>query len=557
MGDSNSGRHFGSPADHTVPSSAPSSLPRDWDSPSSAATPDAGASGRPEPGSTEEFMALVDAASPDPAAVPSTPVPVSSPATADEILAGAETAPATEAKHALASSSVPAPSSASASSTAPVNPLVAARAAVKDPDARKKSPAAPTPVEELYPIADHPAGAAADDGSGKAFDTSFGEGGGLTRRGLLITLVAVVVIALVVSATYFVNRSRTHAKAVDNLNAAIARISDADAVIAPLDQAIASEISTSDVSEDLTNAMMSSTTATNALSEASSLVDEAAQSRSSLTDEQTAALDACRVSISSRRDMLKVGGELLKVDSSVSKALQSLDSAYAGIADANDKVKQSEDTYLAYAAAVSANEDTSAYDLWANVDLDNVALTDITNAQASVEQAKSDYADADYSALETYLAARVTALQLLVQYDTCVANGDDDGASAVLDDYNAANDAMNAAAASVPADGRTLVRAAYAATTSEQSRAYEQARSSCAAADATIRAYLGEDGAPSLDAPATDEGTSASSASDDAPAAEAAAPAADETPAQPADAQAPADAASETPAEGAEAEAQA
>ena len=58
--------------------------------------------------------------------------------------------------------------------------------------------------------------------------------------------------------------------------------------------------------------------------------------------------------------------------------------------------------------------------------------------------------------------------------------------------------AMNAAAANVPADGATLVRDAYAAATADQSGTYEQARSTCADNDATIRAYLGNDDAPRL-----------------------------------------------------------
>lgn len=499
MSDSNSGRHFASPSGPSVPSQ----LPNGWDI-TSASVPNGSA--KAAPGSTEEFMIAAGGVGDvtDPASFGTSEphmaadVPASQPLASPKPEIPVNVAAVSSPEHAPAPAAPATPAADVTALGAPVNPLVAARAGMKDPDARRKSPAAPKAAEELYPIAEHPGTAQQADGAGKAFDTSFGDGTRKTRRTVTIVLVVVLALVLVAAVAFFVIRAQERSSAARSLDAAIERISDADEVIAPLDEAIASELSTSDVSEALTNAMMTSTTATNALAEASSQLDDAAKGRALLTDEQASVLDAARASVSARRDMLEVGRKLLTVDAQVSRALQSLDSAYAGIADANDKVQQSEDAYLAYSAAVAANEDASQFDLWANVDLDNTALTDITNAQASVAQAKEDFADADYSALETYLAARVTALQLLVQYDTCVANGDDAGAEAVLDQYNAANDAMNAAAANVPADGATLVRDAYAAATADQSGTYEQARSTCADNDATIRAYLGNDDAPRL-----------------------------------------------------------
>ena len=89
-------------------------------------------------------------------------------------------------------------------------------------------------------------------------------------------LIVLVVLVLAAVAAFFIVRGQVRASATENINAAIQRISDADVVIVPLDEAIGSEITSSDMSGELTNVMMSSTTASNALTDAASLAKERA-----------------------------------------------------------------------------------------------------------------------------------------------------------------------------------------------------------------------------------------------------------------------------------------
>ncbi len=427
---------------------------------------------------------------------------------APEMSAGAhgeENAPLVAGPGEVPPASVPPVASEGRGSGAPINPLVAAREA----GAARAEASAPRAADELFDM-NSVAPAAAAEGTGKSFDTSFSDGHNVKRTVVIVLIVVVVLAALVVGGFFFV-RGQAQAKATNNITAAIQRVSDADVVITPLDAAIGSEISSETVSQALTDAMLSSTTASNALTDADSRVRDANDQRALLTEEQTTVIDALKGSISARRSMLEIGRTLLASDAKVLKALENLDAAYASIEAANGKVKQSEDAYTAYADAVAQDGDLSVFDLWATVDVDNQAVADITNAQASVAAAKEQFPDADYSGIENYLNARLAELNVMVAFDTAVANGDQDGANGMIDQLNQAAAASEQAASSVPGTSRDLVRAAYSVVTSSQSEQYDVARDACAENDAIIREYLGTDdldgATPGMDASSTQDAT--------------------------------------------------
>lgn len=450
---------------------------------------------RPSP----QPSAPTPAAVPDPfSATPSStgsaaaPVPGSAPSSLAG--SGAASAPATPA--------TPAP----ATPSGPINPLVAAREAAANVQDAPSAPRAGVTqaFAGVQPGQEVPM---------RSFDTSFGEGGH-PRRTLLIVLIVILVIAAVAVGGFFIFRENVRTQATENINAAIQRLSDADAVIVPLDEAIGSEISSSTVSQGLTDAMLSSTTASNALTDAESRAKQAEQHRALLTEDQTQVIDAIKGSVTARRSMLEIGRTLLATDNEVSDALTSLDAAYASIESANAKVQQALDLSNAHFAAGDAD---SGVDLWAIVDLDNQAITDITNAQGSVAAAKEAFPDADYTSIETYLTTRLAELQVNLSFDTAMANGDEEGALAMNDQITQAADASTQAAANVPGTARDLVRDAYAVVTSGQSASYDEARSACASNDEVIRAYLGtnDDGTVPTLGPGESAGADALSAASD------------------------------------------
>lgn len=402
-------------------------------------------------------------------------------------------APAGPLPSSVSSPSV-APAPKPATPSGPINPLVAAREAAAKAPAPDASPAPRAGVTQTF--------AGVQPGQEvpmRSFDTSFGEKGH-SRRTLLVVLIVILVIVALAVGGFFVLRGYVRTQATENINAAIQRLSDADAIIVPLDEAISSEISSSTVSEALTDAMLSSTTASNALTDAETRADQAGKYRELLTEDQGQVIDAIKGSVSARRSMLEIGRTLLATDKEVSGALTSLDAAYASIESANAKVQEALDLSTAYFAA---GDQDSGVDLWYIVECDNQAIAHITDAQNSVAAAKEAFPDADYTALETYLTTRLAELQVNLTFDTAMANGDEESALAMNDQITQAAAASAQAAASVPGTSRDLVRDAYAVVTSGQSTSYDEARSACASNDEVIRAYLGTDDdgtAPSLGA---------------------------------------------------------
>lgn len=373
----------------------------------------------------------------------------------------------------------------SSPSSGPINPLVAAREAAVGPVERSSAGLG------AVGASGSPSSTQASPSVGKSFDISFAERKGNARHTLLVLIVVIAVILVIAAAAFFIVRGRVRASATENILAAIERISDADVVITPLDEAIASEISTSTVSGEVSNSMLSSTTASNALTDALAYAEEAGTYDFLLSEEQRDVIDAIELSVAARRTMIEIGRTLLSADSTVSSAIENLDAAYASIASANEYVQQSHAAYQTYADTVAQNGDTSGIDLWAIVEIDNQAVACITSAQASVAAAKEAFPSADYTALENYLINRLNELNLYVQFDTAVANGDEDTANSMIDLLNEASAVSTTAAALVPAASEDVVRSAYASVTSSQSEQYESARAQCVENDEIIRDYLG------------------------------------------------------------------
>ncbi len=368
----------------------------------------------------------------------------------------------------------PAPQQASAETTGslPANPLVAAR------NARSTSAAS----GGLFPIQE-------TSQTGRSFDMSFGEPN--RKRTVLIAVVAVVVVALVAVGVFFGLRYKQAADARADIDEAINILRTTDDVIVPLDSAIAADISSGVASGSLSNLMLQSTTTSNNLTSAEQLATSASGARDLLSDDEGEALDAVTASIAARRSMLEVGRQLLSADTSIGAALDNLEAAYNSINEANTNVQSARDTYNAYSEALAAGGDTSAYSLQAVVDADNAAVNAVTAAQNSVAAAKEAFPSVDLSALDNYLAARLNHVNLLLQFDTAMLNGDPDGANALLDQINQADAAQQEAATLVPATAAELLTGAYATATADQREAYDSARDACVAADEVLNGYLG------------------------------------------------------------------
>lgn len=374
----------------------------------------------------------------------------------------------------------------------PVNPLVAARAAASGQQPKgSSSTTAHAPSQgtagasgKLFPIQE-----VEDTGRGGTFDTTFVEGG--HKRTALFVVLAIVIVALIFAGIFFGLRIKETADARGKIDDAIGRLRDSDGVIVPLDAAIAAEISSGVASSQLSNLMLQSASTSTALSDAEQFANDAARSSSLLSTEENDAIAAVKSSVAARRSMLEIGRMLLSTDTSVNDALNALAMAYGSIADSNAKIQSSTDQFAAYNAAVENGEDTSGYDLWAIVQIDNDALADLTVAQDWVNSARDAFNGADLTVLDNYLAARINQVNMLIQVDTCIANGDTEGAANLSGPYAEADANAQNAAAQVPATAAELLVGSYANATASQRDAYDAARAKCVEADAVLNTYLG------------------------------------------------------------------
>ncbi|MBM7000137.1 hypothetical protein I3I95_08400 [bacterium] len=383
----------------------------------------------------------------------------------------------------------------STTSLTPINPLVAAREA----GAGRTEDAEQAPAGEgLYPIA--------DKAPTREIDTSFTQS---SDHGHVIRTIVIViaVIAVVAVGAFLVLRHQAHATMSAAISAAWGDVADADAVIGPLSSAIDTEINEGTVDAALSDAMLKSQTASNALASANDAVQVGKLTSLLASADQQQAVTAVKASVAARQQLMAIGRELLLNDTSANKALASLQDAYASIADANAQYQ------LSYSQSVAYESDPASVDYATVVAADTAAATDVTNAQASVAAAKESYADADYTALETYLTAAANAYGQLVTYDTAVMNGDTATADATLDAYNAALAQLQQAATALPADGMAVIRSAYADATGGSAKSYGDAVDVIGTNDAIVVSYLGANGVTARTlADASTDGMAASSA---------------------------------------------
>ena len=369
---------------------------------------------------------------------------------------------------------------------APVNPLVAARASAAS---------AAAGGDGLYPIDE-----TEPEQGQRSFDTSFGER--KSHKGAIV--VVLLLIALLAAGVYFGYGYLKNRDATARLSSAIERLRDSDAVIIPLDQAIATEIETGLTAEELSELMALSTTTTSILNDAESIVTEAeAEGLTGYLDgEASAALTSVTESVQARRSMIEIGKMLLAADTKAGSALENLNAAYESIASADQRVQWALDSYNGYWNAANNGEDVSDWDLWSIAGMESDAAGFIQSAQESVAAAKEAMPEADLSALDDYLTARAQHIDLLIQIDVALASGDLDTFWGLGDSVNQADAAQSAAAANVPQDPGELLASAYSSMTASQRQAYEAAREACLAADSTINKYLGvsADAAPAASA---------------------------------------------------------
>ena len=278
-------------------------------------------------------------------------------------------------------------------SGATINPLVAAREA----NAAAESAA----TGNLYPI-----NAASQDQHtpvGKEFDPSFKGDKPKGGHKALVAFVVIILLAALLVAGFFLLRMYMNNSAHENVGTASAQIETADAVVDPLTQAIQYELSNGVPTPDLTSSMLSSQTASTALTNAYDAVRSGATIDLLLDADAKGAVDAVTSAVDARRDIISIGRSLLIADSSANEALTNLEAVHAAISDASSRASDVFAANDSFSAAFYNNEDTSAWNMQSYADSAAYARDEVSGALNNIAAARTAYPEVDYAPYENYL----------------------------------------------------------------------------------------------------------------------------------------------------------
>ncbi len=393
----------------------------------------------------------------------------------------------------------------------PANPLVAAKMAnTSGADSG------------LFPIQN-----GAGQAGGREFDTAFSEGGS-KKTGVVVAVIVIIVVAIFAAAFYFVS-SQEATQARQNLDDAVASLVTTDGVIASIDEAVATQITGGDASEELSRALEQSTTTQNSLSSAETSANEALRNSSKMSADEQDVANAVLTSVSARRSMLEAARQIQGAGSATSGALAALNQAYDLIAQADSKLSYADELWNAYNGGGDISW-LNPQDILTN---EQSAYDDLQSALSIVNDAAATYTSVDFSVMQAYLSAYADQTSARYTHNGYIINNNDaDGANSQMDWYNNATSNREAAQANLPGTASEYV-SQYGPTDASVDAYlsnYAYAREKLLPADATVSAYASIAPAVTGELPAAQQ-EQAADASQDAATDEQAAPA-EEQPAE-------------------------
>lgn len=303
------------------------------------------------------------------------------------------------------------------------------------------------------------------------------------RWPVMIALLLVLILAGGVI-TYFVLSSQAHERETNRargyalLDEAIALIQESDQVVVSFDEAIAEEVTAENLSER--GILLDRTPTTLNTLDVAEEKALAAMGYFISDDDRTLAqhvIDAA----DNRRDMLSSGAEIISKDIEAMKSVQLFGQCLEIILGA--------DTELRATNALSASGGYS--ELQEAITRNNAVLTNLARASELLTQAQDAFAEVDYSTVVTYVSLKTESVQLAIQADQAILDGDLEAVNTSNAVFKEKDAAVVDAASKIPSDPFSLITGAYDASTAEARALYSSARANAATADGFIREYTG------------------------------------------------------------------
>ena len=305
------------------------------------------------------------------------------------------------------------------------------------------------------------------------------------RRRWPVTIAIILTVIIVGGATtYFVLSSqalerearRTEGYAL--LDEAIALIQESDQVIISLDLAVTTEVTEANIAE---RGMLLERvpTALDTLDIANEKARAAVELLTAPDDLEFA--EQVIQAVTNRKDMLTSGEVIITKDIEAMESALIFGRAWELIINA--------DTELRATTQLSLNNVFN--ELYEAIDRNNAIINSLEHASELLTQAQEAFKEADFATISQYVTLKKESVQLAIEADQFILEGNFDAYSAKNIEFGLKDAAVVEAASRLPFEPLTLITDAYDVATAEFRAQYFSARANAAEADALIREYVG------------------------------------------------------------------
>ncbi|MDR2035532.1 MAG: hypothetical protein LBP91_02515 [Coriobacteriales bacterium] len=303
------------------------------------------------------------------------------------------------------------------------------------------------------------------------------------RWPLIIAIILAAILAGGAAAYYILTaqaleREANRANGYVLLDEAISLIQESDQVVVALDVATATEVKENNLSERkvlLNRVPKTLETLSSAEDEARRAIDLFAAD-----DDKVLAQHVIDAAVY-RKDML-ASSELI-----VSKDLEAMNStilfgkAWEAIIYADSELR-----------AIAELSNTGGYgELQEAITRNNAILTSLTGAAEVLAQAQDTFKEADYSLFANYLTLKIESIQLAIEADQALLDGDLDTVNVKNAEFLLKDAAVVEAATQLPPEPLTIITKAYDTVTADARTQFDSARAKVVVADRNIREYTG------------------------------------------------------------------
>lgn len=279
--------------------------------------------------------------------------------------------------------------------------------------------------------------------------------------------------------TLLYSNHQEHVSYVDDLKNSLGVVEHVDESLVLMDDALKDPAS-QDSLETMEELLAVADSLRAQLDDAHRLATSALQGmRDSSADKETAA--NALTAIEARLEMLSQGEALMSAALGASKASEALTEAWGVVIEGDSLAREAAQLVSSYTVE---NIEASQGKTQEALDLFEEALRQVEGVAAA-------YPGIDVSVQQEYLQTRLEAQQHALASGEAMLNEDTAVATSENEACNKAETQAAQLAESLPSDPADPAVKAYAAVTDEPAKAYEEARSQAAAADAFLRDYLG------------------------------------------------------------------